>query len=688
MTQPARSIGGSLDLDTVLARIADGALELCRGDVAHVALRDPATDAMRFRCWKGTRYAGYEDVVIEPGRGAGGLVMRTGAPLRTAARPTDDRISGTCPAVATEGILAQCVVPITLDGRVEGLLYVGNRSSGAFTDHDEAILVRLADHAALAIRNATMFARELATRQAAETSETRYRTLIEQVPVGLYQSTPAGTFLTVNPTLVTIFGYPDARSLLATNAREVWADPADREAWRRHLEEQGAVANVVARHRRMDGSLAWARHTSHVVRDADGRIVAYEGAVEDITEQKRAEELLRDSEAQVRELQRMEAICRLAGGIAHEFNNLLTVICARSDLALERPPGDPRVKRDLRAIRATADRAARLTGQLLAFSRQQVLDPRPVDVNDVVRRLAPMLRRFIGERIALELRLADALRPVRADLAQLEQVVVNLAMNARNAMADGGRVTVKTANVDAVAGAVRGDATPVPGPCVLLAVSDTSAGISDDVRPHIFEPFFGPKDRAATTGLGLATVYGIVRQSGGHIGVSSEPGHGTTFEVYLSAIDAHPEIAPDPGGGAASAGGHETILLVEDEDDVRSITREILESHGYVVIEAAGPAEAIAVAGRAREPIDALVTDVIMPGGTGPKLAEQLVASHAQLKVVYTSGYMGHAVVNDAILDPRAVFLQKPFSPEALLRTLREALDLRADDPMTPQDGR
>jgi len=382
---------------------------------------------------------------------------------------------------------------------------------------------------------------------------------------------------------------------------------------------------------------------------------AIEGAV-GRRERRRLEEQLAHS-------QRMEAVGRLAGGIAHDFNNVLTAVLGSIELLLlDEPPGRPH-REELDIIRDAATRAKDLIRQLLAFSARQVLQPAVVDLNRLVRDVAKMLRRLIGEDIKLETLLAPELGAVRVDAGQMEQVLVNLAVNARDAMPEGGRLTIKTDNVDA------------GGSQVLLHVSDSGVGMDEEVQAHLFEPFFTTKPRGKGSGLGLATVYGIVRQSGGHIAVDSAPGRGATFRVYLPRVEAPLDPTDRPRPVTAPAAGSETILLVEDEHLVRLLARKVLERAGYRVLVAAGGAEALELAERYAGPIHLLLTDVVMPGMNGRALMRRLAPLRPDLRVLYMSGYADEAVAQHGVLDPGTAFLQKPFTPGGLADKVRGVLD-------------
>jgi two-component system cell cycle sensor histidine kinase/response regulator CckA len=407
-----------------------------------------------------------------------------------------------------------------------------------------------------------------------------------------------------------------------------------------------------------------------VERDAGGQVLHYEWSVADITERKRLE-------SELRQAQKLEAIGQLAGGIAHDFNNLLTVITGRSHLALGQLPADHAVRRHIDLIQTTAERAAALTRQLLAFSRKQILEPKVLDVNAIVAGLAPMLSRLIGEDLELVAVPAPDLGRVKADPSQLEQVIVNLAVNARDAMPQGGTLSIETGNVELDEAYVSRHPGASTGRFVRLAIRDTGHGMDAAVKARIFEPFFTTKEPGKGTGLGLATVFGIVKQSGGSIGVESEPGQGTTFTVYLPWVDAAVDRIALPMAAPTLARGSETILLVEDEDEVRALARETLEGQGYTVIPATAPAEALRLVGSHVGPIHLLVTDVVMPQLSGRGLAEQLTPDRRDLRVLYMSGYTDDAMVRHGVLEEGTAFLHKPFTPQTLLVKVREVLDRR-----------
>jgi two-component system cell cycle sensor histidine kinase/response regulator CckA len=381
-------------------------------------------------------------------------------------------------------------------------------------------------------------------------------------------------------------------------------------------------------------------------------------------------------EQQLRQAQKMEAVGRLAGGVAHDFNNLLMVIKGHTELLMNAlPPADP-MSRKISQIDRAADRAAALTKQLLAFSRMQVLQPRVMNLNGVVEDMGKLLPRLIGEDVELGIRMAQDLGKIRADASQMEQIIMNLAVNARDAMPTGGRLIIETSNADLDRTYNTTHPIVKPGRYVLLAVSDTGTGMDAETQAHIFEPFFTTKEPGKGTGLGLATVYGVVKQSGGFIWVYSELGKGTSFKIYLPRVDQPEDKGSLPLAFSEAPRGTETILLAEDEQDVREVAREFLESGGYTVIEAHNGAEALRLAAEHKTTVDLLVTDMVMPGMTGKELAGRLQHQHLGLGVIYMSGYSEQTAVETTQVDASMRLLTKPFSRGSILRAVREALNV------------
>jgi len=438
--------------------------------------------------------------------------------------------------------------------------------------------------------------------------------------------------------------------------------------------ERGEPVAQVFRVVRPDESLRWARARLFPVRDADGRVYRLVGLVEDITE-------IKLTEQQLWQAQKMEAVGRLAGGIAHDFNNLLTAINGFAELVVHALGPDHPSTADVRQIHSAGKSAETLTRQLLAFSRRQILQPQILDLNHVLERVESLLRRLIGEDLTLRMKLTTPLARVSADPGQIEQVIMNLAVNARDAMPHGGALTIETANVELDQRYAVRHPGATAGPHVMVAVSDTGTGMDQATQKRLFEPFFTTKDVGKGTGLGLAMVYGIVKQSRGSIFAYSELGHGSTFKMFLPVIHAdaaeHAQVDPEP----AVLSGTETVLVVEDQAEARSVMREMLGRHGYTVIDASSGPDAVMKSRQHPGAIDLLLTDVVMPGLSGRGVAEALHAERPTLRVIYMSGYTDEAIVHHGILESGLAFIQKPFTADAFLRKVRQVLDAEDSTP-------
>jgi signal transduction histidine kinase/ActR/RegA family two-component response regulator len=441
------------------------------------------------------------------------------------------------------------------------------------------------------------------------------------------------------------------------------------------LERGEAIDHFDTVRRRKDGCLVDVSLSISPIRDENNLVVGASKIARDMTERRKEEAALRRSEEQLRQAQKMEAIGSLAGGIAHDFNNILSVILSYASLVMDELQLDDAVRSDLDQISKAAGRAADLTRQLLAFSRQQMLQPRVLDPNQIVAGIEEMLGRTVGEDVLLSVLPAEAVGKIYADAGQIEQVVMNLIVNARHAMPRGGSLTIETSNVvlDAEDAAERHGV--VAGRYVMLAVSDTGVGMDPATMDRIFEPFFTTKEEGEGTGLGLSTVHGIVQQSGGHVRVYSEPGKGTTFEVYLPRTDGELDRETSRPCAARSYRGTETVLLVEDEDHLRVVVGSILRKQGYHVLDAQNGGEAFLIAEQFGAMIHLLLTDVVMPRMSGRELAERLAPTRPEMSVLYVSGYTKDATVHRGILDANTSFLAKPLTPEALLKKVRETLD-------------
>jgi PAS domain S-box-containing protein len=525
------------------------------------------------------------------------------------------------------------------------------------------------------LRYTTAVIQDMTTRalaeQALRRSEERYRDLIENAHDIIYSHDMEGNYLTVNSAVEHITGYTLEEALRMNIKDTVVPEelPRVEEMIRRKLQGEQMTAyelNIRAK----DGRIVTVEVNTRIVY-RDHEPIAVQGIARDITGRKRLEE-------QLQQAQKLESVGRLAGGIAHDFNNMLTAINGYSDLALRRIRPDDPVRSYIEEIKKAGERSALLTNQLLAFSRRQILHPQMVRINDVINDTANMLKRLIGEDIELETHLKPTVGSIKFDTGQLAQILMNLAVNARDAMPDGGKLTVETSNIFIDPQYASSHVGLLPGAYVMLSMSDTGTGIPQDIQERIFEPFFTTKGVGKGTGLGLATVYGIVRQSGGGIFVYSEEGHGSTFKIYIPRVadEAVQETLASPPQRLAV--GSETILLAEDEELVRSLSRKILEACGYRVIEACDGVEALEILARDEE-IDLLLTDLIMPRMGGRELAERLQAVRPELPILFASGYTDEAIVRHGVLDSSTNFIQKPFTIDDVARKVRDMLDPQSD---------
>ncbi len=519
-------------------------------------------------------------------------------------------------------------------------------------------------------------------------SEKKYQQIYDEAPVGYHELDTKGRITRVNRKELQMLGY-DAEEVLG---RPVWDFFEEGDTTRKVI--LAKLAGDVSFHdtfertyRRKDGSTLPVLVEDRVVRDKENRIIGIRSMVEDITERRRTEEALRKSEEQLRQWQRVEAIGRLAGGVAHDFNNLLMTIKGCSELLLGAfDRRDPR-REEVEEILKAADRATSLTRQLLAFGRRQVLQPQVLDLNAVVMNMDKMLRRVIGEDVQLIASLHRDLWSVKVDPGMIEQVIMNLAVNSRDAMPNGGKLTIETTNVTHDEEYASHHVSVKPGYYVMLAISDTGCGMDKETQSHLFEPFFTTKEKGKGTGLGLSTVYGIIKQSGGNIWTYSEPGLGTTFKIYLPRVEEISHVyKPDIRRIEMEApGGTETILLVEDEEAVRSMVSKVLQNKGYRVLEASHGNQALEVCDKFEGLIHLMVTDVIMPQMSGRELAERLALMRPGMRVLYMSGYPDNTIVQHGVLEPGTAFLQKPFTINALELKVREILDSNPPEGRQPQ---
>jgi PAS domain S-box-containing protein len=526
--------------------------------------------------------------------------------------------------------------------------------------NDELAALRLAETQSL------RFERDRAENEL-RFSEEHFRTIVERAPYGIYAAEEDGNIVLANPALVLMLGYDTVEEVLALNTvRDIYANPEERRKALQHWESSSHATPFETRWKRKDGKLITVRLAGRRLTPGTS-LAMHEVFVENVTEQ-------RILERQFQQAQRMEAVGRLAGSIAHDFNNLLMVIGSSAQMVQEAKQDPDKVEHYASIVRNAADKAAGLTRRLLAFSRQQVLQPAVLSLNDVVVDICKLLPRLLGEDIKVVLGLEEDLKNIYADRGQIEQALMNLAVNARDAMPGGGKLTIesKTVELDAQYSRLKGGEIAA-GQYVMLAISDTGIGMSQEVQAQIFEPFFTTKEVGKGTGLGLASVYGTVRQSGGFIWVYSEPEKGSTFKLYFPAIEASGEAAEPPAAVKPESGGSEEVLLVEDEPTLRELTSAFLQSKGYRVLEASNGVQALELC-RMHPKIAVLVTDVVMPELGGPALAAYATKMVPDLKVILMSGYTDRAI-DQNVLEGGTEFLQKPFSFDTLTRTIRRVLD-------------
>ncbi|MGA3176582.1 MAG: PAS domain S-box protein [Candidatus Acidiferrum sp.] len=521
----------------------------------------------------------------------------------------------------------------------------------------------------------TCVCRDLSKRAEAEKAradaEAKYKTLVEQVNAITYIAEIGidGQWFYVSPQVEAILGYTPEEWLGIARcwAQLIHPDDLPTVAAAEEASKSGTPFQAEFRIKRKDGREVWLNDTAVVVQGSNSRPVM-EGIIVDITERKQLETQLQQS-------RKMEAVGRLAGGIAHDFNNLLTIITGYTELALSRPTVPPEIRSDIERIENAAGRAAGLVRQLLAFSRRQVMQPKTIDLNAIVLNLDKLLRRLMDDNVEMVTQVPENVGKVKADPAQIEQVIMNLVVNARDAMPNGGRLVVETSNADLDASYAENHVSMKPGRYVMLAVSDTGVGMDRRTIAHIFEPFYTTKESGRGTGLGLSTVYGIVKQSGGYIWVYSEPGKGSTFKVYLPRVDGPIEEPGATQPRALSQRGAATILLVEDEQEVRDLIHTVLAVHGYDVIPARDPQHAEQLAVSYAGEIHLLLTDVVMPGTSGRELASRVSPHRPGIRVLFMSGYTENVITSGGMLEKGLAFLQKPFSPAVLVEKVREVLN-------------
>jgi PAS domain S-box-containing protein len=625
----------------------------------YLALYDDKTDLISF-----PYFVDEEDAQPAPRPPAKGLteyIMRTGQPLLATPEVFQDLIRRGEVEMIGAPSLDWLGIPLKTGEIAFGVLVVQSYTEQRrYGEREKEILTFVSQHVASAIEHKR-------SQQALRESEVRYRTLVQSAVYGIFRWSLEDQFTDVNPAVVSILGYDSAGEVLSLRmTQDVYLDPKQHQEIVSSLLAAGQMRGMEVQWRRKDGRNITVRLSGRSIQD-EGRIIGFEMIVEDITERRLLEE-------QLRQAQKMEAVGQLAGGIAHDFNNLLTVIKGNSQLLLEKLHAVDSRRSGVEQIQKAADRAASLIYQLLAFSRKQVIEFRVLDFNSMIASTMQLLRRLMGEHIELTIIEGKDLGRVKADPGQMEQVVMNLALNARDAMPQGGKLTLETENVEIDRKFRSEDGSIAPGQYVMLRVSDTGVGMDKETLAHIFEPFFTTKAVGKGTGLGLSTVYGIVKQSNGFITAQSEPGVGSSFRVYLPRIDQPADEVEVLGPLEADFQGSETVLVVEDEDGVRSLITMLLTRNGYTALEASNGEDALSLCQSRKAAVQLLITDLVLPHMNGRELAERAAEYCPGVRTLFMSGYTDDAALKDGVLESRAAFLQKPFSMETLLHKVREVL--------------
>jgi two-component system cell cycle sensor histidine kinase/response regulator CckA len=651
------------DLQQFFAAIHNILGQLMNARNFYISLYDPQSQLLSF-----PYFVDEEDTTPAPkplGRGLTEYVLRSGEPLLATPAVFEDLVRrGEVELIGAPSV-DWLGVPLKRGTACIGVLVVQSYSENTrFGERDREILKFVSQQLAAAIEHKRY-------EEALRRSEARSRSLILSAAFGICRCTLSGRFLDVNPALITMLGHESVEDLLKLNARrEVFVNFQELDRLAEDYRRTGSLNGVEVPWRRKDGRVIIVRLSGCAASSTDEPEEVLELIAEDITERRQLEE-------QLRQAQKMDAVGRLAGGVAHDFNNLLMVINGYTEVLLEQLDQGSAMHNNVQSIQQAADRAVTLTRQLLAFSRKQLLELKVVDVNTVVGDMERLLRPLIGENIELITRFSSETGHTRADAGQLEQVIMNLVVNAKDSMPDGGRLTLQTSDVIVRQGQSEHNFIQ-PGRYAVIAVADTGHGMDKETQSRIFEPFFTTKEKGKGTGLGLSTVYGIVKQSNGYVFAQSEVGAGTTFYVYLPRVEESAEASPVKSQ-PNEAGGCETVLLVEDEESVRELVRLTLAARGYKVLEAENGDCGLRVAEAFKEHIDILITDVVMPGIGGRELAKQLLSLRPDISVLYLSGYTEDAVVTHGALGPSTAFLQKPFTLQNLAKKVREVLRARSD---------
>jgi PAS domain S-box-containing protein len=647
------------DLQQFFAAIHNIVGQLMNARNFYIALYDPQSQLLSF-----PYFVDEEDPTPAPkplGRGLTEYVLRSGEPILATPAVFEELVQRGEVELIGAASLDWLGVPLKSGTNCIGVLVLQSYSENTrFSERDREILKFVSQQLAAAIEHKRY-------EEALRRSEARSRSLILSAAFGICRCTLRGRFLDVNPALINMLGHSSVEDLLKLDARhEVFVNPRELDRLAEDYRRTGSLNGVEVQWKRRDGRIIIVRLSGCAAISTDEPEEVLELIAEDITDRRQLEE-------QLRQAQKMDAVGRLAGGVAHDFNNLLMVINGYTEVLLEQLEKDSDMHSKVQSIQQAADRAATLTRQLLAFSRKQLLELKVVDVNTVVGDMERLLRPLIGENIELVTRLSTQTGRTRADAGQLEQVIMNLVVNAKDSMPEGGKLTLQTADV-AVGQNYSHHRFIQPGRYAVISVADTGHGMDKETQSRIFEPFFTTKEKGKGTGLGLSTVYGIVKQSGGYVFAQSEVGAGTIFYVYLPRVEDSAEELSPAKAQQNEAGGCETVLLVEDEESVRELVRLTLASRGYKVIEAENGECGLRLAEDCKERIDILITDVVMPGMGGRELAKRLLSLRPGISVLYLSGYTEDAVATQGALGPGTAFLQKPFTLQNLAKKVRDVL--------------
>ena len=647
------------DLQQFFAAIHNIVGQLMNARNFYIALYDPQSQLLSF-----PYFVDEEDPTPVPkplGRGLTEYVLRSGEPILATPSVFEELVQRGEVELIGAASLDWLGVPLKSGTTCIGALVLQSYNENTrFSERDREILKFVSQQLAAAIEHKRY-------EEALRRSEARSRSLILSAAFGICRCTLHGRFLDVNPALINMLGQSSVEDLLKLDARsEVFVNPRELDRLAEDYRRTGSLNGVEVQWKRKDGRIIVVRLSGCAAVSTEEPEEVLELIAEDITDRRQLEE-------QLRQAQKMDAVGRLAGGVAHDFNNLLMVINGYTEVLLEQLEKDSATHNKVQSIQQAADRAATLTRQLLAFSRKQLLELKVVDVNTVVGDMERLLRPLIGENIELVTRLSTQTGRTRADAGQLEQVIMNLVVNAKDSMPEGGKLTLQTADV-AVGQSYSHHRFIQPGRYAVISVADTGHGMDKETQSRIFEPFFTTKEKGKGTGLGLSTVYGIVKQSSGYVFAQSEVGAGTIFYVYLPRVEESAEEMSPAKTQQNEAGGCETVLLVEDEESVRELVRVTLTSRGYKVLEAENGECGLRIADDFKERIDILITDVVMPGMGGRELAKRLVSLRPGINVLYLSGYTEDAVVTQGVLGPGTAFLQKPFTLQNLAKKVREVL--------------